>query len=1011
MRFVTDVSCLGIYLSCLMFAIGSTTTYLTRLFVNPMNRMHKHISIIAILLFSFGLELRAQSFSMTNGRNHPEIEWITAETDHFVIIYPSHLAGIEAEAAAIAEATYESLSELLSVTFDYKIPVYLSDQDEIVNGFAVPFDRAYTQIWVALNEKTVFSSNEKWLRKVLAHELAHIFHFEAVKSNVGLLGNLPAMRQNWTEGFAQYSTEKWDAKRGDALLRTAIFEDRYDFNRGESIKDRGLVYAAGNSQLRYFTYVYGDSAIGKLFADRDTLAGLIRYHNFGKAFKETTGKTYNQFNEDWSRFANIHYNTIAAYMGHSDSLDTDPLTLPGTFLTDVAYSPDTTLVAVSGYVSDRFPFHRIWVIERKKKGKTRVIYEGSDTGPLSWSPDGSTILFSRDRRGPNGSIIPDVYAVDVASGKSRRITTDLRATFPVWSIDGTQLYASVNETGTANIHRIDPLSGESTSITQHTGDVQVSSLRHHPSGPWLAFSRFDADGSRFIVILNTETNEESVFTDRLTDDRTPIWNTNGDTLVYTSLRDRVPNVFLVSFENGRVGEEIRVTNQFTGFTATHWVPSDSLHPSGTLLGITTDSKLRDRAWRIDAGMRTSVRDVPMPDYYSDWTTRDRDGMIPWSIQPDASLITNRGRYKPLREIDHVVSLPFVYFNTPTDWGFGGLTFWREPLGIHEFIVGATVAPLAVRDHSYALASYINRSFHPTLGADLFHNLFESRVYSDDFLISTQSGARVSAALPLDIIDHPFTASDVRFATALVYSKPDILTYSLPLQDNLAPPVTGTIVESELRFAIRRAKPYANAFIHPLDGMGLDVSVKSGQLDASYIQPDMKAYALIPVGGIARMYLYGRAVKRFGTSLPQEILGFNRYDEPDLGDYGIFNFGRSSTERVRGFRKYATGDVLLFGSAEFRLPIANSLQTQVLGLVSLGSTSLAAFVDAGMVGGVTNLPGVSTEQRSGAGFEIKNQTSILGLAIAQSFGAARPTNALMDDAFTDFYWRIKGSVAF
>lgn len=970
-----------------------------------MSHMIKQLFAFTILFLPVGLDLQAQSFSMTNGRNHPEIDWITAETEHFVIIYPAHLAGIEAEAAAIAEVTYESLSELLNVTFEYKIPIYLSDQDEIVNGFAVPFDRAYTQIWVAINEKTAFTGQEKWLRKVLAHELAHIFHFQAVKSNFGILGIFPAMRRHWTEGFAQYSTEKWDAKRGDALLRTAIFEDRYDFSHGESIKDGGLMYATGNSQLRYFTYVYGDSAIGKLFADRDTIARVIRYHHFNNAFKETTGKSYNEFNKDWSRFSNIHYNTIAAYMGHPDSLDADPLNLPGTFLTDVAYSPDTTLVAVSGYVSNTHPYSRIWVIERRDKGKTRTIYEGPDTGPLSWSPDGSTILYSRTRRGPNGSLIPDVYAVNVNSGKSRRISTDLRATFPVWSADGSHIYAAVNETGTANIHQIDPISGKSISITHHEGDVQVSSLRHHPKGPWLAFSRFEADGSRFIVIINTQTKEETVFTDRLTDDRRPIWNPSGDTLAYTSLRDRVPNVFLVSFDEGKVGEEIRVTNQFTGFTATHWVPGDSLHPSGTLLGTTTDSKFRDRAWRIDAGMRTSVRDVPMPDYYSDWTTRDREGMIPWSIAADAKLITERGRYKPFNEIDHVFSLPFVYFNTPTDWGIGGITYWREPLSIHEFIFGASVAPLAVRDHSYALLSYINRSFQPTLGVDLFHNLFESRVYSDDFLISTQSGVRVSTSWPLDIIDHPFTASDVRFAMALVHSTPDILTYSLPLQDNLAPPVGGTVLESELRFAIRRGKPYANAFIHPLDGMGLDMTLKSGQLDASYIQPDLKGYALIPIGGQARIYVYGRAVKRFGTTLPQDILGFNRYDEPDLGEYGIFNFGRSSTERVRGYRKYATGDVLLFGSAELRLPLLNDLQTQVLGLVSFGRTSLAAFVDAGMVDGVT------TEKRTGTGIELKNQTNFLGLSILNSFGAARPTDSLTDDAFTDFYWRIKGSVAF
>lgn len=979
-----------------------------------------YITLSIVMLALIGVrDLYAQSFSMMNGRNHPEIEWLTAHTDHFTIIYPKHLAGIEAEAAAIAEATYTSLSLLLNVEFEYRILIYLSDQDDIVNGFAVPFNREYTQIWVALNEKSVFTGQEKWLRKVLAHELAHIFHFKAIKSNVGVFGTLPAMRRHWTEGFAQYSTEKWDAARGDALLRTSIFEDRPSFSSGESVKDGGLTYAVGNSQLRYFAHVYGDSTIAKLFADRDTIA-FIRYHNFNKAFKEVTGNSYNDFDADWRRVANIHYNSLAGYMGHLDSLDTDPMTVPGTFITDVKFSPDTTRIAVSGYVSNDAPFNRIWIIEnrndttakgKKKPNKTRVVYEGSDTGPLAWSPDGSSILFSRTRRGPNGSLVPDVHIVDVDKGKTRRLSTDLRATYSTWSHDGASVYAAVNDGGTGNIHRIDPVTGANTKLTNHDGDVQVGFLRHHPSQPWLAYTRFEADGSRVIVLRNMETGSENAFTNPLNDDRMPVWSPNGDTLAYTSLRDLVPNVFMVPVTDGVPGDELRVTNQFTGFTAFQWVKGDSLNPSGTLVGRTSDSKLRDQAWRIDSRMRTTLVTPVIPEYYSAWIKRERPDMIPYSIAPDASLVRERGNYRPSKEIDHVFSLPIVYFNSTTDWGFGGATFWREPLGIHEIIGGVSIAPASLEDNSYAALSYINRSFHPTLGIDAYHNVYESRVYSDDLLISSQSGVTASALLPLDILEHPFSSADVRFSSGLVRSKPNTDTYELPLQDNLPVPVLGTTIESEARLTMRRFKPYAYSFLHPRDGMGAQFALKSVQGDASYTQADAQAYTLIPALGPARLYLFGRYTQRFGNGLPQDVLGFNRYDDPELGDFGIISFGNPNTERVRGFRGYVAGESLLFGTAEWRMPIADDLQTQILGVVALGRTSVAVFADGGVVGGVTNLPGVSTERRVGAGVELKNELRVLGLSLSQSLGAARPADQLQSDAFTDIYWRIKGSIAF
>jgi Tol biopolymer transport system component len=989
---------------------------------NPILPMSRQLALtlsVVVIALSGAHDLNAQSFSMMNGRNHPQIEWLTAHTDHFTIIYPKHLAGIEAEAAAIAEATYTSLSLLLNVEFEYRIPIYLSDQDEIVNGFAVPFNREYTQIWVALNEKSVFTGQEKWLRKVLAHELAHIFHFKAIKSNIGLFGTFPAMRRHWTEGFAQYSTEKWDAYRGDALLRTSIFEDRPSFSRGESIKDGGLTYAVGNSQLRYFAHEFGDSTIAKLFAHRDTIA-FVRYHNFNKAFKAVTKRTYGEFDADWRRVANIHYNSLAGYMGHLDSLDTAPLSVPGLFITDVKYSPDTTNIAISGYVSTDAPFSRIWIREnrndttakgKKRSNKTRVVYEGPDTGPLAWSPDGSSILFSRSRRGPNGSIIPDVHIVDVAKGKTRRLTTDLRATYSAWSHDGTSVYAAVNDGGTGNIHRIDPITGANTKLTNHVGDVQVGFLRHHPSQPWLAFTRFDANGSRVIVLRNMETGEENTFTNPLNDDRMPIWSPNGDTLAYTSLRDLVPNVFMVPVTDGVTGEEVRVTNQFTGFTAFQWVKGDSLNPSGTLVGRTSDSKMRDQAWRIDSRMRTTLATPVIPEYYSAWIKRERPDMIPYVIAPDASLIRDRNAYQPGKEIDHVFSLPIAYFNSGTDWGFGGATFWREPLGIHEFIGAVSVAPASIEKNSYAALSYLNRSFHATVGADAFHNMYDSRVYSDDLLISQQSGFRVSASLPLDVIEHPFTSSGLRFSSGWIRSKPNADTYELPLQDNLAAPVLGTVVETNAQLTVRRFKPYAGSFLHPLDGMGAQLGLTSVHGDASYTQADAQAFALIPALGPARLYVFGRYSQRFGTGLPQDILGFNRYDDPELGDLGIIAFGNPNTERVRGYRGYVSGESLLFGTAEWRMPLVPDLQTSVLGLVELGRTTMAVFADGGIVGGVTNLPGVSTERRVGAGVELKNELRVFGLSLSQSLGAARPADKLKDDAFTDIYWRIKGSIAF
>ena len=170
----------------------------------------------ALSLFTLFLTVDsfAQGFNANNGRNHPELNWQVAETEHFEIMFPERLSGIEDEVAPIAEESYAAMSKNLNVTFQDKIRIYLSDEDEINNGFAVPIDRGYTDIWVNTNDYSeIWTGDEKWLRKVVAHELGHIFHYNAIWTNLGMWNfavvGTPLTRA-WTEGLAQYQTEKWD---------------------------------------------------------------------------------------------------------------------------------------------------------------------------------------------------------------------------------------------------------------------------------------------------------------------------------------------------------------------------------------------------------------------------------------------------------------------------------------------------------------------------------------------------------------------------------------------------------------------------------------------------------------------------------------------------------------------------------------------------------------------------------------------------------------------------------
>src|SRR5690625_4017761 len=140
-------------------------------------------SLIAVCLTLLAADALAQGFNSVNGRNHPWIDWQVAETEHFRIVYPRHLEGLELQVAAHAEAAWQSLTDNLGKQAGGKMSLYISDVDEISNGFAAPVGDGYAMIWVNVQDYAEsWTGREKWLRKVIAHELAHLYHFRAVRT-------------------------------------------------------------------------------------------------------------------------------------------------------------------------------------------------------------------------------------------------------------------------------------------------------------------------------------------------------------------------------------------------------------------------------------------------------------------------------------------------------------------------------------------------------------------------------------------------------------------------------------------------------------------------------------------------------------------------------------------------------------------------------------------------------------------------------------------------------------
>jgi Tol biopolymer transport system component len=1028
--------------------------------------MHRFVLPLALLAAA---PAAAQiGFGAYNGRNHPELDWQVARTAHFEIVYPAHLAGIEAEAAAVAEASYDALSENLGgVTFDDPIRIYLSDEDEVANGSAWDVGSAgFTTIWVHVNEfADVWTGEAKWLRKVLAHELAHLFHFRAVQSRVGLLQNLVAFPYPrwWVEGLAQYETERWDSERGDRWLRTAVFEDRINPDDGGSVWNGRLLYAAGNSQVRYLADTYGDSTLVNILRHRKPILGLFRVHDFADAFEDVVGKPYSAFQEEWRKHVNVYYNTLAGQMERVDSLGTKPLALPGQYVYAVAYSPDTSRIAAVVLSSLVRPVRRLFVMnntagDSTKTRDVRVLAEGTFEGPITWSPSGDRIAYARTVRGRHGSLVNDLYVVDVATGRKERLTENRRAVSPTFAPDGRRLAFVGVDGGTANVFVLDLETGAETALTRFEGDVQITSARWEPGGDRVAFAVFDAEGRRRLTTVGAATGALTAvptgadLPSEESDSRLPVWRPDGGALAFVSLRDEVPNVFSVpvggegegGLATGHSGStssyppspqspvpspptarsaESRVTYLYAGATVHDWLPPDSLHPAGRLVLVATETKRRDRVYVVDADRPlTADAAAPpvVPSGYASWTDHRPPREIPFSVAPDSSLITGRGGYNSLANLTHALTLPLPYADPENDdYGVFANSIWLEPLGKHQLVVLAGVSVTRFVDKSFLLLQYTNNTLAPSLSLNLYRFPSPSSFYGTGLLVEDLTGGDLSATLPLDLTDAPFTTTAVGARLRYAYAEPFDLAEGVDLSasgGDLPQPEEGFRADLQLGFAWKRQRPYRYNALAPLDGLGLRARVTLGApvlgSHNEFVRPDLAAYTVLPVFGFGQLFLYGRATAVFGEPFAQDFVGLARYDDFDLQVPFVGPLTLDDAERVRGYRRYAVGDRALFGTVEWRLPAVLDLDTKLLGLVELDRLGVNLFADGGLVWTGTNLDGAI--RRTGLGVEAANLLRLGPFELRHALGVAAPWGALDADLVwddVDLYYRLQAAVPF
>lgn len=906
-----------------------------------------------------------------NMRTHSELVWQTIETEHFNIHFHQGLDEIAKKSAIISEQVYEPIMKQLEMEDFGKADLVLTAEDEIMNGFAMPSNMIF--IWVHQNRTAGwFVGDEKWLKTVIAHEFQHIVLMNAVKTWAGVW-NLLAVPAWFIEGTAEYFTEHWRVGRSD--LRMKIFTYK---NKMENLDPHDQGYA----KVLYFAEKFGDSSIVKLVKWRGEKTKLFFFED---AFKEVTGTNLKDFEEDWRRTMNAYY---YSYLAQKEAIDE----IGRTFQTHIAevrgiaFSPDSSKYAIVGKNDKQMYDLGLYIVSTDSTHKVKEIFHGWIDSRLCWSPDGKKLAFGNYHRGENGSLIWDVYVLDVENGDGFWLTKDFRASEPFWSPDGSEIVLISHLGEATNLFAVSLENQGFRQITDFSGDVQIQDPKFSPDGQWLTFAIADENGFMDIAVVRTDGTGFRKLTDDKEVDVLPIWSKDGDEIIFTSFRNSTPNLFKIKFNSEDKNSFIQITDVGEAIFGVQNVPN-----SDDVLAMTLADVDTPRVVIVNPEREVENHDIVIRDRYNDWRSRPPK----FQIQPiDFKKPTMMSEPKPYHFYNHLKN--FLWGVFPSGGGIDGMSIWVDALGKHQFLVAGGIG--WDRNLDGILATYVNACFKPILSVGYFFNTWGNyRYYNGTFLEERTDGLQIGLLFPINFGNS--LSSNHFLSFGLTFQKRETELYSIDelSTDKLEMPEDGKEGIFSIEYEWLSRRPHKTNSTLPRNGFGLKfgADVADSNVFGKFSYSKIKGEVFTNVPFFKNSAIFGRVKfeRKFGRPPAQDYVGLSNdpsiyvpEDSPWEDILDMF-FESQENHNLRGWEGYKVGRQMVFGTAEWRVPLLSKIDVRAFGF-SLGRVIGAVFSDFGNVWEGDE----PSEWIVTAGAEIKNEIQLGGsIFLMTAYGVGLETN--------------------
>lgn len=163
----------------------------------------------------------------------------------------------------------------------------------------------------------------------------------------------------------------------------------------------------------------------------------------------------------------------------------------------------------------------------------RITPERGEASDMSWSPDGSKVLYTarRDRK-------VDVYVTSTVDGSTQRLTNDsLPSTMPTWAPDSKTIAFVSMRDGSRKIYLMEADGSKQRRLTQNDGDDEIAP-RFAPDGKRLAYMAANEKITPRVSVSDLQTGTSRIVSNTPIGsfETPPAWSPDGQRLAFSVIK-------------------------------------------------------------------------------------------------------------------------------------------------------------------------------------------------------------------------------------------------------------------------------------------------------------------------------------------------------------------------------------------------------------------------------------------------------------------------------------------